>query len=98
MVADVDFQNKIREFSSMSIGKSAKELNEEEVGQVAKIGYGQDGQTFQIIYPNVDKFPGLLDRNKLKYNFLSEQQVLKPKKSQQVLSSRSNGLQKKLVS
>lgn len=44
------------------------DLKEEEVGQIAKVAYGQDGQTFDIIYPNADKFPGLADRNKVKYS------------------------------
>ena len=44
------------------------DLKEEEVGQIAKVAYGQDGQAFDIIYPNADKFPGLADRNKVKYS------------------------------
>ena len=73
---DEQFRTKMREFSSMSAGKGAQDLKEEDVGQLAKIGYGHDGQTFEISYPDADKFPGLLDRHKLKYS-LNKAQIVK---------------------
>jgi hypothetical protein len=52
----------------MSVGKAVQDLNEEDVGMLAKTGYGQDGQAFDIIYPDAEKFPGLLGKNGVKYN------------------------------
>lgn len=46
---DEKFQTKMREFSALSVGgKAAQDMNENETGQLAKVGYGHDGQTFEI--------------------------------------------------
>ena len=38
---DEKFLSKMREFSAMSVGgKAAQAMNEDEAGQLAKIGYG----------------------------------------------------------
>ena len=54
----------------MSVGKNAQDLKEEEVGKIAKVAYDDNGQTFDIIYPNAEKFPDMNGNSrKLKFNF-----------------------------